>query len=90
MGVLKDAYDIANDIREKASQSLHKRREHNHVEKVLSVMTEGKTWRRSEIVTLSKISDEDVLRVLRGLRDADRVIAINVDEEPNGTFWRRI
>ena len=64
--------------------------EQDNTERVLSVMTPGKTWRRSEIATLSNISAEDAMQALLVLKYADKVISLDVDEEPKGTFWRRI
>jgi pyrimidine deaminase RibD-like protein len=61
-----------------------------NVETVLSVMTERKNWKRTDLAKLANISDDDALQALRALKDADKVIPIDVDEEPKGTFWRRI
>jgi pyrimidine deaminase RibD-like protein len=61
-----------------------------NVKSVLSVMTEGKNWKRTDLAKLANIGDDDALRALRALKDADKVIPIDVDEEPKGTFWRRI
>jgi len=61
-----------------------------NVETVLSLMTERKNWKRTDLAKLANISDDDALQALRALKDADKVIPIDVDEEPKGTFWRRI
>ena len=61
-----------------------------NVDTVLSVMTERKNWKRTDLAKLANISDDDALQALRALKDADKVIPIDVDEEPKGTFWRRI
>jgi hypothetical protein len=61
-----------------------------NVERVLSVMTERQNWRRTDLAKLANIGDDDALQALRALRDADKVIPIDVDEEPKDTFWRRI
>jgi hypothetical protein len=61
-----------------------------NVKSVLSVMTEGKNWKRTDLAKLANIGDDDALQALRALKDADKVIPIDVDEEPKGTFWRRI
>lgn len=61
-----------------------------NAEKVLSVMTERKNWKRTDLAKLANISDDEALQALRALKDADKVIPIDVDEEPKGTFWRRI
>ena len=61
-----------------------------NVERVLSVMTERKNWKRTDLAKLANITDDDALQALRALKDADKVIPIDVDEEPKGTFWRRI
>jgi hypothetical protein len=61
-----------------------------NVEAVLSVMTERKNWKRTDLAKLANISDDDALQALRALKDADKVIPVDVDEEPKGTFWRRI
>ena len=61
-----------------------------NVETVLSVMTERKNWKRTDLAKLANVSDDDALQALRALKDADKVIPIDVDEEPKGTFWRRI
>ena len=90
MGMVKDVWDIACDIGEKAFKFFRKRREHGKTNRVLSVMTPGKTWRRADIAKLSKMSEDDALRALHVLKDADKVISMDVDEEPRGTFWRRI
>jgi pyrimidine deaminase RibD-like protein len=60
-----------------------------NVERVLSVMTERKNWRRTDLAKLANIGDDDALQALRALKDADKVIPIDVDEEPKDTFWRR-
>jgi len=86
MGVIKDTWDIGGQV----LQSVRKRKEHSHVETVLSVMTEHKNWRRADLAKLANISAEDTLQALRVLKDADKVIPIDVDEEPKGTFWRRV
>jgi hypothetical protein len=57
---------------------------------ILSVMTPGKTWRLAEIALLSKMTEEDALQALRVMKERDKVISIDVDEEPKGTFWRRV
>ena len=61
-----------------------------NVETVLSVMTERKNWKRTDLAKLANISEDDALQALRALKHADKVIPIDVDEEPKGTFWRRI
>jgi pyrimidine deaminase RibD-like protein len=61
-----------------------------NAETVLSLMTERKNWKRTDLAKLANISDDDTLQALRALKDADKVIPIDVDEEPKGTFWRRI
>jgi hypothetical protein len=61
-----------------------------NVETLLSVMTEHKNWKRTDLARLANISDDEALQALRALKDADKVIPIDVDEEPKGTFWRRI
>lgn len=86
MGVIKDTWDIGGQVLE----SVRKRQERSHVERVLSVMTERKNWKRTDLAKLANISDDDALHALRVLQDADRVIPLDVDEEPKGTFWRRI
>ena len=86
MGVIKDAWDIGGQV----LQSVRKHQERSHVETVLSVMTERKNWKRAELAKAANISDDDALKVLRALQDADKVIPIDVNEEPKGTFWRRI
>lgn len=90
MGAIKDVWDIACDIGERVSRLFRKRQERSNVEKVLSVMAEGKTWRRTDLAKLANISDDAVLQVLSVLKNTDQVISIDVDEEPKGTFWRRI
>lgn len=90
MGILKDIYDIANDITGKIIKLFCKRREQHNIKAILSVMATGRTWRRSEIVRLSQIRDEDALRGLRNLQNMDKVIEIRVNEEPEGTLWRII
>jgi transcription initiation factor IIE alpha subunit len=86
MGVIKDTWDIGGQV----LQSVRRRQERSHVEKVLSVMTEHKNWKRTDLAKLANISDVDALQALRVLQDADKVIPLDVDEEPKGTFWRRI
>ena len=88
MGILKDAYDIGTDITERIIKSFRKRREQRNIKTILSVLTTARTLRRSQIVTFSKIKDEDVLRILCTLQNIDKVIELRVDEEPEGTFWR--
>jgi hypothetical protein len=88
MGILKDTYDIGTDIVGRIAEYFRKRREERNVKTILSVMTPARTLRLSQIVTLSKIRDEDVLRILRDLQNMDKVIEIRVDEEPKGTLWR--
>jgi hypothetical protein len=61
-----------------------------NVDRVLSVMTERKNWRRIDLAKLANIGDDDALQALRALKDADKVIPIDVDEEAKDTFWRRI
>jgi hypothetical protein len=90
MGMVKDVWDIACDIGERLFQTIRTRREQGKPEKVLSVMTQGKTWKRADIAKLSNISEDDALQALNLLKSADKVIYIDVDEEPKGTFWRRI
>jgi hypothetical protein len=89
MGMVKDVWDIACDIGKRVFQFFHKRREQRKTEKVLSVMTRGNTWKRADIAKLSNISEDDALQALHVLKDADKVISLDVDEEPKGTFWRR-
>jgi hypothetical protein len=86
MGVVKDTWDIGGQLLETS----RKRRERGNVESVLSVMTEKKNWNRADLAKLAKISDDDALHALRVLQDADKVIPLDMDEEPQGTFWRRI
>ena len=86
MGTIKDVLDIGGQL----LQAVRKRRDHANVEKILSVMTERKNWRWADLAKLANISDDDALQALRVLMNADKVIPINVDEEPKGTFWRRI
>jgi hypothetical protein len=86
MGVVKDVWDIGGQV----LQSARKRRERGNVEKVLSVMTERKNWKRTDLAKLANISEDDTLQALRVLEDSDKVIPLDVDEEPKGTFWRRI
>ena len=86
MGVIKDTWGICGQV----LQSVCRRQERSHVEKVLSVMTEHKNWKRTDLAKLANISDVDALQALRVLQDADKVIPLDVDEEPKGTFWRRI
>ncbi len=59
-------------------------------EKILSEMTPGKTWKLAELATLSEMSEDETLEVLDVLTDRDKVIPVDVDEEPRGTFWRRV
>lgn len=59
-------------------------------DRILSVMTPNKTWRRTDIAALSEMSEGDTLQALRRLRLADKAISLDVDEEPKETFWRRI
>ena len=59
-------------------------------EKILSVMTPGETLRLSKIAALCEMAEDDALQGLRVLKTRDKVIAIDVDEEPRGTFWRRL
>ena len=86
MGMINDVLDFG----EQALQSARKHREHGNVEKVLFVMTERKSWRPADLAKLANISEDDALQALRVLKNADRVIPMNVNEEPKGTFWRRI
>ncbi len=86
MGIIKDVWDIGGQV----LRSVRKHQESSHVEKVLSAMTEGKNWRRSDLAKLAKLSDDATLQALNDLKDADKVIPLDVDEEPKGTFWRRI
>lgn len=86
MGVIKDTWDIGGQV----LQSVRKRLERSHVEKVLCVMTEHKNWKRTDLAKLANISDDETLQALHVLKDADKAISIDVDEEPKGTFWRRI
>ena len=90
MGTVKDVWDIACDIGKRAFQMFRKHREVGSVEKILSVMTERKNWKRTDLAKLANISDDDTLQALRVLKDADKVIPIDVNEEPEGTFWRRV
>jgi hypothetical protein len=90
MGAVKDVWDIACDIGERVFRLFRKRREQSKTERVLSVMTQNKNWNRAELAKLAKISDEDTLQALHVLKDADKVISLDVNEEPEGTFWRRI
>jgi hypothetical protein len=53
-------------------------------------MTERKNWRRTDLAKLASIGEDDALQALRALKDADKVMPIEVDEEPKDTFWRRI
>jgi hypothetical protein len=86
MGVVKDVFDIG----ERALQLVRKRQERSRVDRVLSVMTRDKNWNRTDVAKLAKVSDDHTLQALRALKDADKVISIDVNEEPDGTFSRRI
>jgi transcription initiation factor IIE alpha subunit len=86
MGVIKDTWDIGGQM----LQSVRKRQERSHVETVLSVMTEHKNWKRADLAKLANLSDEETLKALRALQDADKVTPLDVDEESKGTFWKRI
>ncbi|MFY9560292.1 MAG: hypothetical protein WAQ52_08680 [Terriglobales bacterium] len=77
MGIAKDVWDIG----ERLFRLFRKRREQSKTERVLSVMTQGKNWRRTELAKLAKISDEDALQALHVLKDADKVISLDVNEE---------
>ena len=90
MGTVKDVWNIVCDIGKSAFQMFRKHREIGNVEKVLSVMTERKNWKRTDLAKLANISDDAALQALRVLNDADKVIPIDVDEEPKDTFGRRI
>jgi hypothetical protein len=57
-------------------------------EKVLSVMPQGKAIGLSEISALSKVSQEDTLRILPALEVAGMVKRIQSDKEE--AFWMRI
>jgi hypothetical protein len=71
-------------------RTARERREHGNVNKVLSVTTERKNWRLTDLATLANISQDDALRALHTLKDADKVIPLDVDQEPKSTFWTRI
>ncbi len=86
MGTIKDVLDIGGQV----LRAVRKQRDHGNVKKVLSVMTECKNWKRTDLAKLANISDDDALQALRVLKDADKAIPIDVDEEPKDTFWRRI
>jgi transcription initiation factor IIE alpha subunit len=86
MGIVKDTWDIG----EKVLQLLSKRRERSNVEKIVSVMTPGRTWRSTELASLSEMNEGDALKALRLLEESDMVICLDVDEEPKGTLWRRL
>lgn len=85
MGVIKDTWDIGGQV----LSGVSKMRERSHVEKILDVMTERKNWSRTDLAKLANISDDDALRALRSLQEADRVMPIDIEEETKGTFWRR-
>jgi predicted transcriptional regulator len=86
MGVVKDVLDIG----ERALRPVRRHQERSRVEKVLSVMTRGKNWKPTDLAKVANISDDHALQALGALKDADKVISIDMNEEPNDTYWRRI
>jgi hypothetical protein len=42
-------------------------------------MTERKNWRLPNLAKLAKMSEQDALRALRTLKDADKVIPVDVN-----------
>jgi hypothetical protein len=86
MNAINDEWDIG----EKVLQLLSQHRGQSHVERIVSVMTPGKTWRLPELARFSNMNEEDALRALRVLKDSEMVISLDADEEPEGTFWKRV
>ena len=60
------------------------------VDKILTAMTPNRNWNRADLAKLANLSEGDALRALRALEGADRVTPLDVNEEPKGTFWRRL
>ena len=86
MGILRDVWDIG----EKTNHLYKERQGKRNVEKVLSAMTPHHNVRRSDVAKLLKMSEAEVLQALRVLREEDKVISLDVDEEPKEKFWTRI
>jgi hypothetical protein len=85
MSTSKDEWDIG----EKVLQLLSKHREQSDVEKIVTVMTPGKSWRLAELAKLSAMNEKDALTALRVLKDSEMVISLDISEQTEGIFWRR-
>jgi hypothetical protein len=77
---------LKNEIASLKNPAVEQRR---RAERILSVMTQGKAMRLSELSRLSEIEEDDALQTLQALKATGRVIPVDPDEELPGTIWIR-